>query len=60
MLAPMLAPVFEPLRAYAQESSKSNSLTITKIEPNLMRIRPPPARGGGGGGGERRKSLRAH
>ena len=50
ILAPMLAPVFEPLRAYAQESSKSNSLTITKIEPYLMRIGPPPARGGGGGG----------
>ena len=54
----MLAPVFEPLRAYAQESSKSNSLTITKIEPYLMRIGPSPARGrgagpgGGGGGGE--------
>ena len=61
----MLAPVFNPLRAYAQSASKSDSLTITKIEPYLMRTTPAPARGrgagpggrgaagrGGGGGGE--------
>jgi L-alanine-DL-glutamate epimerase-like enolase superfamily enzyme len=51
LVAPKLASVFDPLRLYAQESSKSDSLTITKIEPYVMRVGPPPA-GGGRGGGE--------
>ena len=31
LAAPKLASVFEPLRAHAQESSKSDQLIITKI-----------------------------
>jgi len=61
LVAPKLASVFEPLRAYAQESAKSDQLIITKIEPYVIRVQPPgggargaaPAGGGGGGrGGE--------
>jgi hypothetical protein len=61
-LAPLLAPVFDPLRLYAQESRKSDSLTITKVEPYIIRVgnrggganRAGGAAGrpGGGGGGE--------
>src|SRR6185295_8919171 len=45
---------FDPLRLYAQESSKSDSLTITKVEPYVIRVQPPTAgttarRPGGGG-----------
>ena len=53
LVAPRLASVFEPLRVYAQESSKADSLVITKIEPYVVRVQPPPAargRGGAGGG----------
>ncbi|HTG89173.1 MAG TPA: mandelate racemase/muconate lactonizing enzyme family protein [Vicinamibacterales bacterium] len=50
LLAPVLPSIFEPLRMYAQESKKSDALTITKIEPYLMRI-PSPAGGRGGGAG---------
>src|SRR5262245_61067176 len=63
LLAPLLAPVFDPLRLYAQESKKSDSLIITKVEPYVIRVgnrggggaRPGGAGrpgGGGGGGGE--------
>ena len=66
LLAPLLAPVFDPLRLYAQESKKSDSLIITKVEPYVIRIQrgggaPAGARPGGagrpgggavGGGGE--------
>jgi galactonate dehydratase len=51
LLAPKLASVFDPLRLYAQESSKSDSLIITKIEPYVIRVQPPPSGRGGGGGG---------
>ena len=52
LVAPKLASVFEPLRLYAQESSKADSLIITKVEPYVMRVQPPPAgRGRGGVGG---------
>ena len=52
LVAPKLASVFDPLRLYAQESSKADSLIITKIEPYVMRVQPPPAgRGRGGAGG---------
>jgi galactonate dehydratase len=48
LVAPQLASVFNPLRLYAQDASKSDALTITKIEPYIMRIAPAaPARGGG-------------
>jgi len=54
LAAPSLAGVFEPLRLYAQESSKADSLTITKIEPYVVRVQAPAAgRGGGEGGGGR-------
>jgi hypothetical protein len=49
VLAPLLAPVFSPLRMYAQESRKSDQLTITKVEPYIVRL--PPAGGGGRAGG---------
>jgi galactonate dehydratase len=48
VLAPLLAPVFSPLRMYAQESRKSDQLTITKIEPYTVRL---PAEAGGGRAG---------
>jgi galactonate dehydratase len=52
LVSPKLASVFEPLRLYAQESSKADSLIITKVEPYVMRVQPPPAgRGRGGVGG---------
>jgi galactonate dehydratase len=52
LVAPKLASVFEPLRLYAQESSKADSLIITKVEPYVMRVQPPPAgRGRGAAGG---------
>src|SRR3954467_10444025 len=51
LAAPTLAAVFEPLRVYAQESSKSDQLIITKVEPYVIRVQPPgPGRGGGGRG----------
>jgi galactonate dehydratase len=33
-----LAPVFGPLRAYAQEAKPADSLRITKVEPYLIRL----------------------
>jgi galactonate dehydratase len=48
LLAPVLAPVFNPLRLYAQESSKADSLIITKVEPYVMRVPQPAAAGGRG------------
>jgi galactonate dehydratase len=52
LVAPKLASVFEPLRLYAQESSKADSLIITRVEPYVMRVQPPPAgRGRGAAGG---------
>jgi galactonate dehydratase len=50
VLAPLLAPVFSPLRMYAQESRKSDQLTITKVEPYVVRL-PAPSGGGGRAGG---------
>jgi galactonate dehydratase len=53
MAASKLAAVFDPLRLHAQESSKSDSLIITKVEPYVIRVGPPAAaegRGGGAGG----------
>src|SRR5258705_7969858 len=50
LVAPKLASVFDPLHLHAQESSKSDSLTITKIEPYVMRVQPPPAARGRGAG----------
>jgi len=44
-------PVFNPLRLYAQESRKSDQLTITKIEPFVIRLPAPAPAGGGRGGG---------
>src|SRR5271155_5777237 len=49
LIAPMMARIFDPLRAYAQDSPKGDQLIITKVEPYLIRLGAP---GGGGGGGE--------
>src|SRR5262249_36728047 len=49
LAAPTLAAVFDPLRLRAQESSKSDSLIIAKVEPYVIRIGPPAAAGGRGG-----------
>jgi len=38
LAAPALASVFDPLRLYAQESSKSDSLIITKVEPQYPEV----------------------
>jgi galactonate dehydratase len=35
---PALAPIFSPLRSYAQESKPSDSLRITRVEPYVLRI----------------------
>ena len=51
LLAPLAMPVFNPLRLYAQESRKSDQLTITKIEPFVIRLPAPAPAGGGRGGG---------
>lgn len=49
LIAPMMARIFDPLRAYAQDAPKGDQLIITKVEPYLIRLGAP---GGGGGGGE--------
>ena len=50
LLAPVMAPIFNPLRAYAQEAPKGDQLIITKVEPYVMRV-PAPAAGRGAGTG---------
>jgi len=53
LAVPSFAAVLDPLRLHAQESSKSDSLIITKVEPYVIRVGPPAAAGGrGGAGGE--------
>jgi galactonate dehydratase len=54
LVAPKLESIFEPLRLHAQESSKADSLTITRVEPYVVRVGAPSAgrgRAGGEGGG---------
>src|SRR5438309_629131 len=50
LLAPVMAPIFNPLRAYAQEAPKGDQLIITKVEPYVMRV-PAAAAGRGAGAG---------
>ncbi len=48
--ASAFAPIFAPLRARAQEAPKGDQLTITKIEPYVIRVPGPAAAGRGGAG----------